>query len=308
MRVIYGLDNVPDESTDRAVAIGVFDGVHWGHKSIFSHLLQEANNFGLQSLTFTFEKNPAELLAPTRAPYYISTLSQRIELIQSTGVDSVVIADFTPHLAHISREDFLSQVLIDKLRTKRLVVGANFRFGRNREGDIRYLSEVAPDLGIGITVVPAVVIDGGPVSSTRIRAHLLRGDVEIAAKLLGHRFALRGTVVMGNQIGRSIGFPTANVKGEPRQLIPGRGVYAVETTIDKTPYMGVCNIGTRPTFDGEGITVEVHIDGFQGDIYGRQLDVVFCRRLRDELKFSSRDSLVSQIREDLQRANKSCRW
>ncbi len=307
MSVIYGLKNVHNDPGHRVVAIGVFDGVHWGHKAIFERLVAEAELAGSESLVLTFERHPSELLAPNNAPYYISTLDQRIDLIRASGVDSIVVAEFDSAFANLNREDFLNEILLNRLQAQCLVVGANFRFGKNREGDIRYLTENAVEVGLQTVVVPAVVIDSAPVSSTRIRALLQRGDVELASKLLSRRFALRGTVVLGRQIGRTIGFPTANIKSEPRQLIPGRGVYAVETTIDNTLYPGVCNIGTRPTFDGKDIAVEVHIAGFQGDIYGRQLDVVFCRRLRDEIKFSSRDSLVAQIREDVQRASGDCR-
>ena len=306
MSVIYGLENVRSDSAERAVAIGVFDGVHWGHRAVFARLAAEAKEFGLQSLVVTFEDHPSQLLAPSRAPRYISTLDQRIELIETTGVDSVVVADFSPALARMPREEFLKDLLKGQLRTKRIVVGANFQFGRNREGDIRYLAEAAPVLGIGVVVVPAVIVDNGPVSSTRIRALLLRGDVEEASKLLGRRFTLRGSVVTGRQIGRTIGFPTANIQGGPHQLIPARGVYGVETTIDNTLYTGVCSIGVRPTFGGEGVTVEVHLLNFQGNIYGRRLDVVFCRRLRDEMKFSSPERLVEQIKEDLRHASKPC--
>ncbi|MGI6296412.1 MAG: bifunctional riboflavin kinase/FAD synthetase [Armatimonadota bacterium] len=307
MSVIYGLKNVKDDSRHRAVAIGVFDGVHWGHKAIFERVVAEAEMASLVSLVLTFERHPSELLAPNNAPFYISTLDQRIDLIRASGVDSIVVAEFDPAFANLNRQEFLDEILIKRLKAQCVVVGANFRFGKNREGDIRYLTEKAPEIGLNVAVVPAVVIDNAPVSSTRIRALLQRGDVELASKLLSRRFALRGTVVLGQQIGRTLGFPTANIKSEPRQLIPGRGVYAVETTVDKTVYPGVCNIGTRPTFGVNDVSVEVHIAGFQGDIYGRQLDVVFCRRLRDEMKFSSRDSLVAQIREDLQRASGSCR-
>jgi riboflavin kinase/FMN adenylyltransferase len=306
MSVVYGLENVPSEPKGRAVAVGVFDGVHWGHKAIFTRLIAEAAEADIEPLVLTFEKHPAELLAPNRAPLYINTLDQRIELMQAVGVQSIVVADFNPALAGLVREDFLSTVLQERLRAKRVVVGANFRFGRNREGDIRYLSEVAPSLGMKAVVVPAVIINDGPVSSTRVRALIERGDVEAGLKLLGRRFALRGTVVPGKQIGRTIGFPTANIRTEPRQLIPARGVYAVEVTLENTMYTGVCNIGTRPTFGGDGLTVEVHIADFQGDIYGSRLDLVFCRKLRDEMAFETPESLAAQIHKDLQRANEAC--
>ena len=307
MSVIYGLENVCSDSEERAVAIGVFDGVHWGHRAVFARLTQEAKKYGLQSLVLTFENHPSQLLAPNRAPLYISTLDQRVDLIKAAGVDSIIVADFSPALARMPREEFVTGLLQEKLRTKRIVVGANFRFGRDREGDIRYLSQATPALDMGVVVVPAVIVDNGPVSSTRIRALLQRGDVEEASKLLGRRFTLRGSVVTGQQIGRTIGFPTANIQGEPHQLIPGRGVYGVETKIDNTAYTGVCSIGTRPTFGGEGVTVEVHLLNFQENIYGRRLDIVFCRRLRDEMKFSSPQHLVEQIQDDLRRADKPCR-
>lgn len=306
MSVIYGLENVPLQATGRAVAVGVFDGVHWGHKAIFQKLISEAEQLGIEPLALTFEKHPSELLAPNRAPRYINTLAQRVELIQATGVRTVVVADFGPALANQPRRDFISSVLKERLQARRIVVGANFRFGKDREGDIRYLGEVGPSYGMTAVVVPAVIVNDGPVSSTRIRALIEKGDVEAASKLLGRRFALRGEVVVGRQIGRTMGFPTANIQSEPRQLIPARGVYAVEVTLEKTTYHGVCNIGTRPTFDGRTVTVEVHIAGFEGMIYGERVDVVFCRRLRDEMAFESPESLAAQIGRDIDRARQGC--
>ncbi len=306
MSVIHGLNNVPHSEKGRAVAIGVFDGVHWGHKAIFESLRAAADESGLDALALTFEKHPTELLAPTRAPLYINTLDQRVELMKAAGIDEIVVAEFSPDLANLPKQGFMTSVLRDRLQCKRLVVGSNFRFGRNREGDTRFLHEAAPALGIGVTVVPAVIVNGGPVSSTRIRAMIARGDVEASSRLLGRRFALRGVVVQGRQIGRSIGFPTANIQTGPRQLIPGRGVYAVEVKVAKTVYPGVCSIGTRPTFDGRSVTVEVHLPGFEGNLYGECLDVVFCRRLRDEMKFESPQHLVEQIEQDIRDAAGSC--
>lgn len=300
MRVILGIENVGFAGDGRAVAVGVFDGVHWGHRAIFERLKAEASEAGIETLALTFEKHPSELLAPNRAPLYINTLDQRLELIQEAGVDSIVVADFNPKLAALTREEFLSSVLKERLQAKRVIVGANFRFGRDREGDVRYLKEAGSAMDMKVVVVPAVIVSGGPVSSTRIRALIERGDVEAASRLLGRRFVLRGTVVQGRRIGRKLGFPTANIRTEPRQLVPGRGVYSVEAPIENTTYAGVCNIGSRPTFDGGELTIEVHLSEFEGDIYGRRLDVVFCRRLRDEMKFETPERLVEQIRRDLE--------
>jgi len=303
MNVIRGLENVPGAPNGRAVAVGVFDGVHWGHRAIFEQLAMEADELGIEGLVLTFEKHPSELLAPSRAPLYINTLEQRLELMEAVGVHSVVVVEFSPGLAGLSREEFMADVLRGRLQARRVVVGSNFRFGRGREGDVRYLAEAGPALGMRATVVPAVVIGGGPVSSTRIRALIERGDVEAASKLLGRRFALRGIVEAGRQVGRTLGFPTANIRTAPRQLVPGRGVYAIEAAVANTMYTGVCSIGTRPTFDGANQTVEVHLSGFEGNIYGERLDVVFSRRLRDEMKFQTPEQLVEQIKRDIERAS-----
>jgi len=300
MSVIRGIENVGFAADGRAVAVGVFDGVHWGHRAVFERLTAEASEAGIEALALTFERHPAELLAPNRAPLYINTLDQRLELMQEAGVDSIVVADFNPQLASLTREEFLGSVLKERLQAKRVIVGANFRFGRDRAGDVRYLKDAGPALGMKVIVVPAVIVSGGPVSSTRIRALVERGDVEAASRLLGRRFVLRGTVESGRRIGRKLGFPTANIRTEPRQLVPGRGVYSVEATIANTMYSGVCNIGTRPTFDGGELSIEVHLSEFEGDIYGNRLDVVFCRRLRDEMKFETPERLVEQIRRDLE--------
>jgi len=304
--VVYGLENVPDQPNGTAVAVGVFDGVHWGHRAIFERLLQLAAGRNLTSVALTFDKHPTELLAPHAAPYYITTLEQRVELIRALGVERVVVAQFDAGLAGLTRDEFVKQVLCDALQSRQVVVGSNFRFGKGREGDIRYLSTAGPALGVGVGVVPSVIINDGPASSTRVRAMIGRGDVTDAAKLLGRRFALRGKVVTGKQIGRTMGFPTANIQTAQRQLVPARGVYAVESTVGKSTYSGVCNIGCRPTFDGDQETVEVHLMGFAGDIYGETLDVAFCRRLRDEMAFESPEKLAEQIRRDMEGAGSGC--
>jgi riboflavin kinase / FMN adenylyltransferase len=197
MCVTYGLDKFAPDQAGCAVAVGVFDGVHWGHRTIFERLIDVAREAGIRSVAMTFDRHPVEVLAPTRAPQYISTLEQRLELIRAVGVDEVIVAEFTPALAALPREDLVHDILQTALRAKHVVVGSNFRFGKDRSGDTRYLASALPELGIGISAVTAVIIDGGPASSTRIRMLVSRGDVEEAAKILGRRFTLRGTVVMG---------------------------------------------------------------------------------------------------------------
>lgn len=307
MSATQRLDSIPPDWPECAVAVGVFDGVHWGHHAIVQALLARAREAKVRAVAMTFDRHPAELLAPTRAPEYINTLDQRIELLKAAGVETVVVAQFNPELANLTHEQFLKGVLRGTLKAREIVVGANFCFGRGRAGDIRYLTTAAPVEGFRLTVVPAVIVNDGPVSSTRIRALVSRGDVTNAAKLLGRRFALRGRVVAGRQVGRTLGFPTANIETAPRQLIPAIGVYSVEAAIGGTVHSGVCSIGTRPTFGAGGArTVEVHLTGFQGNIYGEILDVVFCRRIRDEMTFETPEQLIEQIKSDLERAAGAC--
>ncbi len=302
MSVVYGLQNVTQDFHRGAVAVGVFDGVHWGHRAIFERLKEVASQAKAPSVALTFNRHPAELLAPDSCPPYITTLEQRVELIHAAGVDHVVVAEFDHKLANLTEGDFLRVVLGDTLHARHVVVGSNFLFGKARKGNTRYLMSAAPGLGMMVTVVPSVVIMGGPASSTRVRSMIARGDVAEASKLLGRRFALRGSVVPGEQIGRTMGFPTANIQPGPRQLLPARGVYAVEAEVGGTRYSGLCNVGCRPTFGGERETIEVHLIGFQGNVYGATLDVVFVRRLRDEIKFESPEKLAEQIQQDMERA------
>jgi len=303
MTVIRGLEKLTPDFEHAAVAVGVFDGVHWGHRAIFERLVDVARESDIAPVALTFDKHPAELLVPEMAPPYITTLDQRIELIQASDVDRIIIVEFDLALAELSPEEFLRNVIRGTLRARHVVVGSNFQFGKGRKGNIRYLASAAPALGLGVSVVPSVIVAGAPVSSTRVRTLIARGDVADASKLLGRRFALRGTVVPGDRVGRSLGFPTANIQTAPRQLVPAHGVYAVEVPVSGSTYGGLCYIGTRPTFGGQKESVEVHLMGYQGDLYGSTLDVIFARRLRDDMVFESPDKLVEQIKRDLERVS-----
>lgn len=305
MSVLYGLQNVEPSMWGGAVALGVFDGVHWGHQAIFSALTNAAKESSVHSIALTFDRHPAELLAPAAAPKYISTLEQRMELIAASGVETVLVVQFDSAFAALTRDEFLRGILHEHLHVSHVVVGSNFVFGEGRRGDIRYLSAEADSLGISVTVAPSVVIDGGPVSSTRIRGLIGSGDVVGAAHLLGRQFTLRGRVVAGREVGRKLGFPTANLAVAERQVIPARGVYAVRTDVDGVCYSGVCNIGLRPTFGDGDQSIEVHLIGFDGNLYERILDVVFVKRLRDEMTFGTTDELIRQIGVDIDRVKQA---
>lgn len=304
MEVVKSLSNIPDGFKGGAIAIGVFDGVHCGHQAIFRRLLEVAHSAGVNPIVFTFDRHPAELLAPEMAPLYITTMDQRMELIAAAGIERIVVAEFNPELACLTPHAFLSDIISSRFAARHVVVGSNFRFGKDRRGDVGYLVSSAAELGFEVHVVSPVIVNGAPVSSTRVRLVVSMGDVEEAHKLLGRRFTLRGKVVAGDRIGRTIGFPTANIQTEPRQLVPASGVYVVQTRIDGSDYTGLCYIGKRPTFGGSRETVEVHVMGYSGDLYGSFLDVAFLRRLRGEMVFESPEKLAQQIRMDMERVSR----
>lgn len=300
MSIIRGIANFPSSVEKTCIGVGVFDGVHWGHRAIFEQVLVSACPEGLVTVALTFDKHPSEVLAPQRTPLYISSLEQRVELISQTGIQHVVVAEFSEELARIPREDFLHQILLEQLKAATVVVGANFRFGKDRQGDVRYLNKAGAAQGLGTTIVPSVIIDGAPVSSTRIRALLAQGEVRAAANMLGHSFVLRGEVVPGRQVGRTLGFPTANIDVPAKNVIPAPGVYAVRVELALRIYQGLCNIGNNPTFGGTQTTVEVHLLDFEGDLYDQVLDVEFVDRIRGEVCFEGPDQLIEQINRDKQ--------
>jgi riboflavin kinase / FMN adenylyltransferase len=300
MSVIFGLPEDRAENRFAAAAIGVFDGVHWGHRAIFQQLVEAATEEDLISTALTFRRHPAEIISPERAPKYILTLDQRVETILSLGVERVIVFDFES-VRQLSATDFLNSILVGKLGARALVVGGNFMFGNDREGNTKFLARECPPLGIELMVVPSVIVDSAPVSSTRIRELLIRGEVEQASKLLAVPFVLRGKVADGRRVGRELGFPTANLEVGDRQQLPSNGVYKVSVELSGREYTGLCSIGVKPTFADQSLTVEVHLMGFRGNLYGQVLNVAFLQRLRGEMKFDSREELVEQIREDVRR-------
>lgn len=298
------IEGLPDDLDRSAVSIGIFDGVHVGHQTLLAVLRSRAEQLGVPAIALTFDRHPTELLAPDRVPKYISTLKQKLELLGNAGVDHVAVVRFDHGVADLSPEDFVERILVEKLKAKSVVVGTNFRFGHKRIGDVEQLRELGRERDFGVISVEPVVVQGATVSSTRVRKTIERGEVDVAAKLLGRPFTLLGRVVHGKEIGRTLGFPTANIEAGPRQLVPPDGVYAVQAVVDGVVWPGACGISTRPTFDGTERTIEVIIDGFSGNIYGVELPTIFYRKLRDPVKFDSPESLAEQLRKDVEDAKK----
>jgi len=302
MRIVRGLESFRPDAGPSAVALGVFDGIHLGHRAILGAAVALARRQGLAALACTFEPHPMEVLRPGRAPLPLTTLAERLELIAETGVDVAMIIPFTPAVAALEPEAFVRDVLVEALRARHVVVGFNHRFGRRARGDARLLETLGGALGLETHVVPPTTVDGVPVSSSEIRASLQAGDLARAARFLGRPWAVRGEVVRGAGRGKSLGFPTANVKPDRPLALPP-GVYACHVVVDSTRYRAVTNIGVRPTFGETTLALETHLLEFSGDLYGSRITIQFLRRLRDERKFADHEALRSQIALDVKAAS-----
>lgn len=302
MSIFWGLEHYspPDEGV--AVTIGVFDGVHRGHQALLRRLLEVGGEMGIPTTAVTMDRHPLEIVSPENAPLLLCSSRDRVERISRSGVNRVVVLTFDEALALIDARKFVHDVLVEHLGARALVVGESFRFGRGREGDPELLCRMGEDLGFSVEVVPPLVVDGHAVSSSRLRRVLERGDVRLAARLLGCCYKVTGSVVHGDERGRQIGFPTANVDVPDWRLVPGNGVYAVNTRFNGVLLRGAANVGVRPTAGGGPRTLEVHLIGYEGTLYGHDVEVHFLDRIRDERRFDSMDDLKQQIRLDIQKA------
>lgn len=304
MPILHGLTSFPPDARPSVVALGVFDGIHLGHREILARAVERARAEGLLSVACTFDRHPREILQPERAPLPITTLDERLELMGETGIETTLVLPFTRELAGLEPETFVKDVLVDRLRARIVVVGTDHRFGRGARGDAGLLETLGAQLGFAVDVVPPLQIDGEAVSSTGVRAALQRGDVERAARLLGRPYTVCGEVVRGAGRGRTLGFPTANVRTE-RPLIVPTGVYACRARCGGGAYRAMVNVGNRPTFEGQDYAVEAYLLDFSGDIYDRRVCLEFHRRVRDERKFPSVEALKEQIARDVELARTS---
>ncbi len=295
MEVVYGSERLSAQA--RAVAIGNFDGVHLGHRQVLDHLLTLSKGTGASPWVYTFDPPPTVVIAPERHQPRLVTLAHKLELLAGLGVSGVVVEPFTAAFAAQSAEMFAREVLRGRLGASAVAVGWDFRFGSGRGGDVDALRAALP--GVDVTQVAPLLRDGEPVSSSRIRRLIQAGDLDAAAAFLDRPHRLSGTVVHGDARGRTIGFPTANIANEV-ECLPALGVYAVRARLpDGIWRPAALNLGVRPTFNGVGQRVEVHILDWAGDAYGQPLDVDIVRRIRGEQRFPSMEALVAQIRADI---------
>ena len=303
MRIVRGLPPVPPDARPSAVALGVFDGVHLGHRAILGTAVAHGREAGMPAVACTFDPHPMEVLQPGRAPLPITTLDERLALIEGCGMDAAVVLPFTPQLAAMEPEAFVEDVLVTRLRAREVVVGFNHRFGRGARGDVVMLRRLGERLGFRAHVAEPWMVEGIAVSSTEIRAALQRGDLDAAARLLGRAYTLQGTIGHGAGRGRTLGFPTANLVPTRPPLVAA-GVYACEAEVAGRKERAVVNVGVRPTFGEATLAVEAYLLDFAGDIYGQTMTLTFVSRIREERRFPSVDALKWQIHADAEEARR----
>lgn len=300
MKIHRGLD-IDEPIKNPIVTTGTFDGVHVGHRKIIQHVKTLAGAMQGETVLITFEPHPRLVLFPDdNNLVLLSTMDEKISLLEKAGIDHLIIIPFTKEFSRISSYEWIN-MLVDKLRLHTLVIGYDHHFGRNREGSIEQLKDYSVEFEFNLVEIPAQDIDDIKVSSTKIREALKMGDIRSANNFLHYAYTFTGLVVEGDKRGRTIGYPTANLKiNNPLKLVPGDGVYAVNVLIDNKIHEGMLNIGLRPTVDGKKHSIEVHIFNLEQDLYGKNITIQLMSRIRSEKKFESIDALKSQLDNDAQ--------
>ena len=281
------------------VTIGTFDGVHIGHQEIIEKIIEDAKKSDCESLILTFFPHPRMVLAHESGVKLLNTINEKIELLEKIGLSNLIIHPFDEIFSQLSAEEFVAKILVEKLKINKIILGHDHRFGKNRSASIDDLIIFGKKYNFEVEQISAQKIDQVAISSTKIRTALLEGNITLANQYLGYQYFFSGKVVKGKQLGRTIGFPTANIQiDEEYKLIPKNGVYIVKSTISDKTYFGMMNIGTRPTVDGKNLTIEVYFFDFEKDIYDTSITVSILDRIRDEKKFDSFDDLKKQIEKD----------
>jgi riboflavin kinase/FMN adenylyltransferase len=299
VKLLTRLD-APLQQPSPVLTVGTFDGVHLGHRAILDTVCREARRRDGSAVAITFDRHPRSVLAPESAPLLLMSREEKARELRASGIDALIELPFTLEFSRTKPEDFVEQVIVRGVGAVAVVEGDDHGFGRGRKGDVSTLQALSGRFGFEFIQVGPKFVDGAPVSSTRLRDLISAGRMEDAVRLLGRPYGLLGEVVRGDGRGRGIGFPTANVRPDATdKLLPGHGVYAVRVRLDERWMGGAANLGSRPTFSGTGRSIEVHIFDFSGDLYGRQIEVAFLSRLREERKFDGVPALVAQIHEDV---------
>ena len=294
------IDNAHFHLKDTAIALGKFDGIHKGHQLLIDEIVRRAAGTGMSSVVFTFDRPPQAALHQDRRFLQLFTRQEKREILEKKGVDIMIEHPFTRSFSSLSASDFIRQILVEKTGARVIVVGEDFRFGKNRAGSVEDLREHADELGYELVVFKKLLMDGEAVSSTRIRKCLNESDMEKVDSLLGRPFSLTGKVIKGKQLGRKIHFPTINQTPESDKMLPGNGVYISRLDIGNEKYFGVTNIGVKPTVKSDKIrNVETYILDYSGDLYEKEIRLELLHFIRKEMKFSSLDHLQEQLKLDV---------
>ena len=310
MEIILGINQLKRPFNHPVVTLGNFDGVHLGHQAIFRKVKEEAQNNRGEAVVITFEPHPLKVLSPQACPPFLTPFRKKMMLIEQSGIETVLCIDFTTSFSKISPFDFIKNILIEKVKVKKIVVGYNYHFGRKQRGDVEILKQVCKLFQVDVEVMEPLRIGSTTVSSSKIRELIKEGDVEEASKLLGRNYPVIGRVVQGAKRGQTLGFPTANLEIS-EDLYPKKGVYAVEVVWNQQLLNGLANVGMNPTFlspqgkEERSLSIEVHILNFYQDLYGEEIQINFRKRIRDETRFNSPSELMEQIRKDVEWATEN---
>ena len=300
MRIFDNLKSYSSEK-ESILTIGTFDGVHIGHNKILKRLIQDSKKNNLSSLVMTFFPHPRMILNKSHEIKMIDTIDEKINLLEKTGLDNLIIHPFDNNFSKIRAKEFVEEILVKKLKIKKIIIGYDHKFGKDREASVEDLKKFGKDYMFTVKEIPAQEIDSIAISSTKIRNAILNGEIEKCNKFLGRNFILTGKVVYGDGLGKKIDFPTANIEiKETYKIIPKNGVYLVKTKINSNTNFGMMNIGIRPTVGGTNKSLEIHFFNFKDNIYGKNVSIEIIKKIRDEEKFSSIDQLKIQLKKDEQ--------
>jgi riboflavin kinase/FMN adenylyltransferase len=299
MAIFYDINNLP-AFKNAVLTTGTFDGVHQGHKAILKEVVNHAAQVGGESVLLTFEPHPRKLLFPDQPLGIITPLQQKLQLVTETGIQHIVVVPFTLEFANLTADDYVRNFLINLFHPHSIVIGYDHRFGHDRKGDIKLLEQYAPVYKFELIEIPAQLIDAAAVSSTKIRHAIMEGRMEDASHMLGRDYSITGTVVHGNRLGRTLGYPTANLQpADADQILPALGIYAIQATHNGTRYKGMLSIGYNPTVtDKKELRIEANLFDFDKEIYGDALEIFFVKKLRNEQKFDSLEALIAQLHKD----------
>jgi riboflavin kinase/FMN adenylyltransferase len=308
MEIILGIDQLKRPLNNPIVTLGNFDGVHLGHQTIFRKVKEEAQKKNGEAVVITFEPHPLKVLSPKTCPPLLTPFKKKMMLIENSGIETVLCIEFTLGFSKISPFDFIKDILIEKVKAKKIVVGYNYHFGSKQRGDVEILKQVCKLFQVDVEVMEPLRIGSTTVSSSKIRELIKEGEVDEASKLLGRNYPVIGKVVQGAKRGQTLGFPTANLEIS-EELYPKKGVYAVEVVWNQKLLNGLADVGMNPTFlparakEGTPLSIEVHILNFHQDLYGEEIQINFRKRIRDETRFNSPSELMEQIRRDVEWAS-----